>query len=295
MEKITIKGKDNACIDANFYNTGKKDAKGTIIICHGFGEHSGSYQELAEHLEQKNYVSIVFSQRGHGDLPLKKRGAIPSYQTFLDDIEAIVDYTKDEMPDIPVALYGHSMGGNIALNYLLKHGQSDFKCVILEAPWLALKKIKVGPVKASILKFISYPLHNFEMPKCLTLLPIPIHELTSVEVKQQEIEREMKDELHHNRMTWRLSSGVNDGRTYALKNAQRLSIPMLLAKAEGDEVVCNKTIDEFYATCSDEIKIKDKETGKQEPKSYKSQHTIHKDEKRYDFFEDVTEFLNDYM
>ena len=285
MKKIAMKGKDNACIDANYYCGDKNTVKGIVIVCHGFGEHSDSYKELTEYLEQENYASIVFNQRGHGNLSFKKLGVIPNYQTFLNDIKSVVYYAKNEMPNTPIALFGHSMGGNIALNYLLKHGQSEFKCAILEAPWLALYGRELSPIEAKMSKAISYIIPNFEMPKFFSKLPIPVHKLSSDKAKQEEIEN---DQLYHNRMTWRLVAGVNDGCTYVLKNTQQLSIPMFLAEAIFEEVVDNaissKAIAKLYDTCTRSVIV-----------SYESKHAIHKDKERERFFRDVVGFLDEYM
>ena len=281
VEKITIIGKDGACIDANYYSADKNAVKGIMVICHGFGEHSGSYRELAEHLERGNYATIVFNQRGHGNLPLKKRGVIPNYRTFFDDIESVVNYTKNEMPNIPIALFGHSMGGNIALNFLLKHGQFDFKCVILEAPWLALYDREISPIEVTISKVICCMMPNAEIPKFFSKLPLPKYKLTGDQAKQKEIEN---DRLYHNRMTWRLSVGVNDGCVYASKNSQQLSIPMFLAEAKDEEVVCNKAIDELCKACGHIIK-----------KIYESKHAIHNDKNRETFFQDITDFLDKHI
>ena len=282
MRKISIKGS----IDANFYDVDKNIVKGVVVVCHGFGEHSGSYKELAEHLEKENYACIIFNQRGHGDLPPKKRGVIPSYQAFMDDIKSVVDYAKNEVPNIPIALYGHSMGGNIALNYLLKHGQSEFKCAILEAPWLALHEIELSPFEIKMSKAISRLAPNFTIPKRISKLPIPVNELTS----DTKVHVEFASAPYHNRMTWRLAAEVHDACEHALTHSQQISIPVFLIKAKHDKVVCNKAIDKLHIEL-----CKTYSDNKNNLYEHEAKHTIHKDDGKEIYFSKLTDFLNKHM
>ena len=150
--EIHIKSKDGHIISAIFNAFGNPSIKGVIIAVHGFGEHAGSYSEFAEYMERADYASVLFDQRGHGDLSepsvkkrKKKLGIIPGYDCFLDDIEAIMNEVIKQKPDMPIMIYGHSMGGNIVINYLLKRGQSGLSCAVLESPWLGLYK-EVSPI-----------------------------------------------------------------------------------------------------------------------------------------------------
>ena len=120
-KEINVTSKDGVKIPAFIYsneNEGEESIKGAVIIVHGFGEHAGAYRELAERLTQANYASVTFDQRGHGNMsehsPEKREkffGIIPNYQSFLDDIEAVENGLKQQFPNVPIVLYGHSMGG----------------------------------------------------------------------------------------------------------------------------------------------------------------------------------------
>ena len=111
---LDIRARDGTAITAEFGKDESQSIKGVVIISHGFGEHSGSYHELTRHLARAGYASVTFSQRGHGELqPIESRkklqGIIPSYQCFLDDVGAVSAAVKQQVPGVPVALYGHSM------------------------------------------------------------------------------------------------------------------------------------------------------------------------------------------
>ena len=233
MEKsiINIKAKDKINnIPTIIYGIEKTSAKGIVIISHGFGEHAARYEEFAMFLTKANYICVSFEQRGHGNLfedsakkRKEKQGIIPNYQTFLDDIDMVVTEMKLRFPRIPLVLFGHSMGGNIALNYLLKHNQNDFSCAILESPWLGLYK-EVNPVVVYIAKLFSSV-----STKMAIINKLSLDEVTGDKEKAKEIET---DPLYHNRISFRMFSGIKDGCDTALNNASRLSIPIYLAAAK---------------------------------------------------------------
>ena len=283
-KEIQITAKDSVKINALICNNDSEEpVKGTVIIVHGFGEHSGSYKELVEHLAQANYASVIFDQRGHGGfpeyLPEKREklcGIIPSYQSFLDDIDAVTDYIKQNNPDTPIVLYGHSMGGNIAANYLLTHRQSDFSCAVLESPWFGLYKepnqFMYGI--ASILGRLS--------PGLAVVNKLSNSDVTSDKIKAEEMKN---DPLYHNRISFRMLSGIKKACKYAINNAAQLSIPVYLAYAKHERIVSNQAIRDFHSSCGSNVTIRE----------YESCHAIHNDIKRDDFYTDIISFLDTYI
>ena len=85
-------------------------ARAAIVIVHGLCEHQGRYDYFAEKLHEAGVSTYRFDHRGHG----KSEGAVPHLDDFnelLDDTNVIVDIAVEENPDLPVFVYGHSMGG----------------------------------------------------------------------------------------------------------------------------------------------------------------------------------------
>ena len=65
------------------------------------------------------FLSFAVDLRGHGQSE-GKRGHTPSHDMLLDDVEELLMHARAEYNDIPLFLYGHSLGGNIVTNYVLK-------------------------------------------------------------------------------------------------------------------------------------------------------------------------------
>src|SRR5687768_12588636 len=84
--------------------------KAIVCLVHGHGEHIGRYRHVGEALAKAGYMLLAFDLRGHG-LSGGQRGHAPSYESLLDDIADFLSDAKRRYPDVPVFLYGHSMGG----------------------------------------------------------------------------------------------------------------------------------------------------------------------------------------
>jgi len=112
--------------------TPEKGVKASIILIHGFGEHSSRYAHMAEFYCNHQIQVFTFDLRGHGK-SAGLRGHIPTQTTYWDDIDDFRKNIKDSLDELPVFLYGHSMGGMIVLSYILKRG-SAFNGIITTSP-----------------------------------------------------------------------------------------------------------------------------------------------------------------
>ena len=106
--------------------------KALINIVHGFGEYMERYNHWAMRFVEKGYVVHSIDNRGHGKSD-GKRGHVDKHDDFLNDIDVLVKESKKLYPDLPQFIYGHSMGGNIVSNYILKR-ETDFKGAVLSSP-----------------------------------------------------------------------------------------------------------------------------------------------------------------
>jgi alpha-beta hydrolase superfamily lysophospholipase len=164
------------------------------------------------------------------------------------------------------------MGGNIAANFLLTHDQSDFSCAILESPWFGLYS-EVNP----FLAFIASVLGRLS-PKIAAVSKLSNSDVTGDNAKAEEMKN---DPLYHNRISLRMLSGIKKACRYAVSNSARLSVPVYLAVAGHERIVCNKAVKKFHESCGPNVIIKE----------YDSNHAIHNDINRNDFYNDIISFL----
>jgi alpha-beta hydrolase superfamily lysophospholipase len=93
--------------------------RAVVALVHGLGEHSGRYAHVAEALNRAGYALMAFDLRGHGK-STGQRGHAPSYEALMQDIDRFLGEVDRRFPGRPRFLYGHSLGGGLVLNYVLR-------------------------------------------------------------------------------------------------------------------------------------------------------------------------------
>jgi acylglycerol lipase len=92
------------------------NARAEVLITHGFGEHSGRYGALTDHLVTHNYSVTAYDHRGHGlsdGLP----GHVESFAEYDGDLAKLLSSVRSRSQAKLLFLIGHSMGGLLALRY----------------------------------------------------------------------------------------------------------------------------------------------------------------------------------
>src|SRR5436190_18541784 len=105
---------------------------GEVLITHGFGEHSGRYDALMEHLTNHGYSVTAYDHRGHGlsdGLP----GHVESFDEYDQDLAKMVETIRALRQPNRVFLIGHSMGGLVALRSLAR-GKVKVDAAVISAP-----------------------------------------------------------------------------------------------------------------------------------------------------------------
>ena len=136
------------------YQAWEPDAKprAVVALVHGLGEHVGRHAPLGEQLVRAGYALMGFDLRGHGRSG-GLRGDAPSYATLLDDIDLLMDWVRTSHPRVPVFIYGHSLGGGLALNYVLRRA-ARVRGVIASSPWLRTV-VKLSPLQAFLARTVA--------------------------------------------------------------------------------------------------------------------------------------------
>ncbi|MBZ9748751.1 alpha/beta hydrolase [Mesorhizobium sp. CO1-1-7] len=109
-----------------FVRQADSSPRAVVQINHGLAEHAGRYDRFAGFLAARGFHVYVHDHRGHGttrapDAPLGRFADKDGPAKVIADVDAIRDLIAREQPDLPVILFGHSMGASVALNYLLRH------------------------------------------------------------------------------------------------------------------------------------------------------------------------------
>ena len=109
-----------------YVSRAKGTPRGVIQINHGLAEHAARYGRFAEVMSAQGFHIYAHDHRGHGgttapDAPKGIFGRLDGAAKVIADVAAIHDLIAVEQQDLPVIVFGHSMGGLIAMNFVLKH------------------------------------------------------------------------------------------------------------------------------------------------------------------------------
>lgn len=101
-------------------------ARAAVQINHGLAEHAARYARFADALATLGYHVYAHDHRGHGatsapDAPRGVFGKTSGSDKLVADVLAVHDTIAEDHPGLPVVVFGHSMGGLVAMNFVLRH------------------------------------------------------------------------------------------------------------------------------------------------------------------------------
>ena len=202
-----------------------EQAKAVLTLVHGIGEHIGRYDHVARWYNAQGIAVLGYDHQGFGRSE-GLRGHAKSLEVLLDDIGQALDETRKLYPGAQHFLYGHSLGGNLVLNYLLRR-KPELAGVIATDPWIRLA------FPAPLLKVLAGRLlHRFlptlRLPNGLAVQFIS-HDRAVVEAYQN-------DPLVHDRLS--LAAGIQllDASIWLDQYQGETPLPLLLQHGGADRL-----------------------------------------------------------
>ena len=120
--------------------------RGTVLLLNGRSEFVEKYAETAGELRARGFQVVSFDWRNQGlsDRPLANRQIhhLDSFDTLVDDLDAVFERVVRPVAAGPLVLMGHSMGGLVATLNLARHPER-YRAAVLSAP---MYDIVTGPV-----------------------------------------------------------------------------------------------------------------------------------------------------
>ena len=212
------------------------DARRSVLIVHGLGEHSGRYAHVAAWFRKRGFDVLSYDQRGHGETS-GQRGALKHADDLLTDLTAVYDdYAANHAR--PPLLLGHSMGGLVAARTVLD-GRIKPGAMLLTSPamrsWESAGLRKLAHVLASVLP--NLPLSNGLKVDNLS------HDASVIAAY-------LNDPLVFSRITPRLADFIFRGGASCIADAAKLPVMTLLLVAGADKLVDPSGSTEFAAAAS---------------------------------------------
>lgn len=211
------------------------DSKPRALIClvHGFGEHSGRYNNVIDVLVEKRGLGIFsFDLRGHGKSS-GTRGDL-RFPDALDDIEKLVELARKQYPDVPVVLYGHSTGGLLTLLYVLDR-KPDVAGHVATAPLLDTK-LREQTAKVVLANLLGSALPSFTLPAGT--------DASMISRDEAEVEKYRDDPLVHDQASFAFGKQM----LASIDEMQQVTdypVPLLLMHGSADVMTVPEASREF--------------------------------------------------
>ena len=227
QNEFTWKTKNGQKIYGHQWNV--EEAKGVVCLVHGLGEHMRRYDSMAAYYNERGYVMVAFDNLGHGKSE-GKRGHTPSFRIYMDNVKALLEKADKLYPLLPKFLYGHSMGGNLVLNYVLRNNPS-IAGVISTGAWILLPK----PPSALLVGFGKIMRHILP-----SLLQPNNLDVESISTDEAEVAKYINDPLVHNKISVNAGVEMLEAAKWLEEYHGPINMPVLLMHAGDDHLTSPK-------------------------------------------------------
>jgi alpha-beta hydrolase superfamily lysophospholipase len=207
---------------------------GVVFLVHGQGEHSSRYAHVAGALNKAGYAVMSFDHQGHGQSQ-GPRGDMSSYKALLDDVGQLFNKAGQRFPNAPCFLYGHSMGGNLVLNYVLRR-QPQLNGVVVTSPWLRLA-FEPPALQITAMRLISRIWPSFTISSGL--------ETSAISRDPAVVAAYENDPLNHDQISVRQLIQVDQAGQWALDHAGQFTFPLLIMHGSGDRITSYQSSRQF--------------------------------------------------
>lgn len=197
--------------------------RGRVLIVHGYGEYARRHDELATALSAAGFSTWAGDLPGHGKAP-GKRGHVRRWEDYLDAVESW--WSQLPASPAPFFLLGHSVGGLIALDWALAHGDR-LRGLVLSSPAFRLG-FEPPAWRQSMARFISNVWGSFSQPSGL--------DPEGISSVPEEVRRYRDDPLCHNRATARFFVSYQAAAERLREFRRPLPCPTLVLFGESDPI-----------------------------------------------------------
>lgn len=162
---------------------GRQPARGVVQVNHGLAEHGARYARFADFLAGHGFHTYAHDHRGHAyttapGTTLGHAGSETAADNLIADVAAVHDLIQSEHRDLPVIVFGHSMGGMVALNFVQRYPERVAAAAIWNASYpgalagraaqavLAWERLRLGSdVPSRIIPRLTFQAWAKQMPE----------------------------------------------------------------------------------------------------------------------------------
>lgn len=222
-----------------------ENPKAMVCVIHGFGEHSARYEEMAQFLNEHDILVASMDLRGHG-LSEGLKGHAPSMDALMNDIEELLKYARAQYNDLPLFLMGHSLGGNLVSNYILRKPINELEGFIVSSPWLQTTH-EPPRWKVAMGNFFSKVYPRLQQPTGMNV--------NHLSKDPEAVKKYQEDPLVHETLSAGLFSIVQEGKAYVEEHIGDCKLGGYVYHGDGDQIISHD-FNEIVFKKSDSIEWK---------------------------------------
>jgi alpha-beta hydrolase superfamily lysophospholipase len=220
----------------------EETAKAWIAFSHGQSEHSGRYDTLGQKLAGAGYALVMADLHGHGKSG-GKRGHVDRFSQYTDDLQAAIDYAKEQNPSA-LFIGGHSLGGLNAARVSVENPEG-VRGLILSGAFLRLGfeppawKMTMGRILARLL------------PKLAMGNEVNVSDLTHDE---EIVNRQKNDPLNHGLVSTRALVEMLQAQADVFEKADMAKMAMLVMHGDQDALAAVSGSEDFHRLAGSQAK-----------------------------------------
>lgn len=179
-QSLRIEVEPNLHLKGYWVESKTATVRGIIIFAHGVGGCKESYIGVAKKLATRGIESILVDSRAHGE----SGGQYCTYGFYeSQDISKVIDFIKIKQPDLPIGIWGSSMGGAISLLTLAKDKRLQFG--LIQSTFTDLHQIVFDYKKRILSGFGNQMMVDFVLKRAGKIAKFNPHEVKPIEAVQQ--------------------------------------------------------------------------------------------------------------
>jgi alpha-beta hydrolase superfamily lysophospholipase len=205
------------------------EPRAVFLTVHGGMDHGGNYINPALYLKAHGFAAVAHDQHGHDR---KRKVYIPRFEVFLDDLELMLKWVKQEYKDVPIFILSHSMGGLITTHFGIRRFKGDplVKGFITSSPYFvnAIKTPRIMEKLAGVLSAL--------IPR----MTVPIEDILINVTHDEEIYRrhrqDEKDGIKANKASARFAAELLKAQAWIPDHIDAWEHPVLFLVAGDDRL-----------------------------------------------------------
>lgn len=210
-------------------------SKSVLIFVHGLNEYVGRYAHVLDFFSKTRTV-YFYDQRGHG-FSEGPRAFVQKFSDYVDDLKRFINLVREKNPNQKIFAIGHSMGGQILLNYFGQEAQVPLAGAIFSSPNIKIH-MRISKVKKFIGTQLAEHTPKFRLPSEVNPKWLTHDEASVLAYK--------KDRMIPKYITAGLALELVANQEHLMDLAGKISLPVLMMHA-GEDRVCEKTVTvEFF-------------------------------------------------